>query len=194
MLRVGRNIKRLFYKMKALGLCANIHPKAEIQFGGKVQNILGEKSAISLGAFSIVQGRLLTYGHGGKISIGEDSFIGPRTEIWSMDSILVGDRVLISHDVNIHDGTGHSKNCLERHQHFKQMITTGHPRSWGELPGIESAPIIIEDDVWINFGVTILKGVRIGSGSIIAAGSLVTENVPSNSLFQNQVVSRITDI
>lgn len=44
-------------------------------------------------------------------------------------------------------------------------------------------PIFIEDDVWIGCGVTILKGVRIGTGSIIAAGSLLLKDVPSYTVY-----------
>lgn len=44
-------------------------------------------------------------------------------------------------------------------------------------------PIIIEDDVWIGTRVTILPGVRIGKGSVIGAGSVVTKNVPPYAIF-----------
>ena len=64
--------------------------------------------------------------------------------------IKVGDRVLISHDVNIHDGTAHSLDASERHRHFKHILENGHPLSQGEMPGVLSSPIVIEDDVWIS--------------------------------------------
>lgn len=63
-------------------------------------------------------------------------------------------------------------------------INSGHPENWDELPGIIAEPIIIEDDVWISFGVTILKGVRIGARSVIAAGSIVTKDVPPDTLYK----------
>lgn len=52
---------------------------------------------------------------------------------------------------------------------------------------MRSSPIIIEDDVWISFGVTILKGVKIGKGSVIAAGSTVTHDVPPGVLYYNKI-------
>jgi acetyltransferase-like isoleucine patch superfamily enzyme len=171
-----------------LGSGSALLPEAEIN------NFMQDPARISIGDNSFIRGRLLLYGHGGRISIGDWSYIGTRTEIWSMDSISIGHRVLISHDVNIHDGTGHSSNAEERHAHFKHIITRGHPAQSTQLPGVKSAPVIIEDDVWINFGVTILRGVRIGRGSIIAAGSLVTHDVPPNHLYRNSTQPILTPL
>ena len=54
----------------------------------------------------------------------------------------------------------------------------GH--GFGEPP--YSAPIVIEDDVWIGCNVTILKGVTIGKGSVVAVGAVVNKSCPSHSL------------
>ena len=142
---------------------------------------------IDIGANSFCRGRLLLYGHGGQIKVGDYCYIGIRTEIWSMQSIQIGDRVLIAHDVNIHDGTAHSTDAIQRHEHFKHISKIGHPITWDDMPGVIAEPIIIEDDVWISFGVTILRGVRIGKGSIISAGSVVTSDVPPGMVYQNKV-------
>ncbi len=149
-----------------------------------IENIAGKKERIQIGEHSFVRGRLLTYGQGGHIKIGDWCYIGVRSEIWSMDSITIGNNVLIAHDVNIHDGSAHSQDSLERHTHYKQIIEKGHPTRWEDLPGVTASPIIIEDNVWISFGVTILKGVRIGRGSVIAADSLVTKNIPPFSFYK----------
>jgi acetyltransferase-like isoleucine patch superfamily enzyme len=142
----------------------------------------------------IFGGRLMAYRHGGKISIGEWCYTGVRSEIWSMDSIQIGNKELISHDVNIHDGTAHSIDAKERHEQYRNILTGGHPRSREELPGINSCPIVIENEVWISFGVTILKGVRIGAGSIISAGSFVTHDIPPGVVFRCQVTPIIEPI
>jgi acetyltransferase-like isoleucine patch superfamily enzyme len=55
-------------------------------------------------------------------------------------------------------------------------LGAGRPR-----PEIARRPVIIEDDVWIGPNATILKGVRLGAGSWIEAGSLVTRDVPPRS-------------
>jgi maltose O-acetyltransferase len=166
---------------------ASIADSAVFSEEALIENTHGDPSKISVGEHSYIRGRLLTYGHGGAITIGDWCYIGARTEIWSMDSISIGDRVLISHDVNIHDGTAHSANPTERHEHFKTILLKGHPQSIDDLPGVKSAPIVIEDDAWISFGVTILRGVTIGAGSVIAAGAIVTKDVPPNVLYQCEV-------
>lgn len=166
---------------------STIHDTVQIAAEAAVENKCGRKDGIKVGAHSYVRGRLLTYGHGGNIQIGEWCYVGVRCEIWSMNSISIGDRVLISHDVNIHDGNAHSLDARERHEHFKYIIEKHHPRDVQLVPGLKSAPIVIEDDAWISFGVTILKGVTIGRGSVIAAGSIVTKDVPCGMLYQCKV-------
>lgn len=189
---IGSITKSLFRQYTACRANARIHPDATIDRYGSIQNIRGAKDAIRVGAHTTVRGRLLTYGHGGLIILGDYCFVGPRTEIWSMDAIQIGNRVLISHDVNIHDGTGHSLDAAERHHHYKQILSSGHPRTKSELPGLNSKPIIIEDDVWISFGATVLQGVTIGRGSVIAAGAMVTRDVPPGSLYRCSVTPEIT--
>jgi acetyltransferase-like isoleucine patch superfamily enzyme len=166
---------------------ATLGKESVISAEGSIENIRGNAEYIRLGDHSFVRGRLLTYAHGGHIHIGDWCYVGVRSEIWSMDSITIGNRVLIAHDVNINDGSAHSMNPQERHIHYQHILKTGHPRTWAEMPGVTSAPIIIEDDVWISFGVTILAGVRIGARSIIAAGSLVTKDVPPDTLYRCEV-------
>jgi acetyltransferase-like isoleucine patch superfamily enzyme len=51
--------------------------------------------------------------------------------------------------------------------------------------GYETAPVHIEDNVWIGAGVIVLKGVTIGEGSVIAAGTVVNKDIPRNSIVYN---------
>jgi acetyltransferase-like isoleucine patch superfamily enzyme len=120
-------------------------------------------------------GQLLVFAHGGEIQIGESCFIGEYSRIWSATAIRIGNRVLISHGVNIHDTVSHSSSAASRHQHFNQIFCTGHPLTFDNPPA--QAPIVIEDDAWLGFNSTILKGVTIGRGAIIGAASVVTKDV-----------------
>ena len=93
----------------------------------------------------------------------------------SADSLKIGNRVFVSHNVNIHDTNFHSVNPVLRHQHFVKIMSEGHPVA--NDVDIQSKAIIIEDDVWIGFNSTILKGVRVGTGAIVAACSVVIKDV-----------------
>lgn len=140
----------------------------------KVYNIQKNKEKISIGKNVIIRGELVVYGHGGKIEIGNNCFIGIGTRIWSGINISIGNNVLIAHNVNIHDNNSHPINYLERREHYHHIFTTGHPL---DISTLNDAPVIINNDVWIGFNASIMKGVTVGEGAIIAAGSVVTKNV-----------------
>ena len=93
-----------------------------------------------------------------RFEIGE-SFINSDARIRVHDSIRIGDGCAISHGFVCMDSNAHS------------------------LDGVRAAnPVVIDDHVWIGTGVTVLPGVPIGRGSVIAAGSVVTKDVPAACL------------
>jgi Acetyltransferase (isoleucine patch superfamily) len=173
--------------------CATIAESSQIYPEGDIQNLTEEPKNIVIGENTHIRGKLIALGQG-KIKIGNWSFVGHHSEIWALESVSIGNNVLIAHNVNIQDNTAHSFDFEERRQHYQTILSLGHPKDRGELPGVNSAPIIIEDDVWINHSVTILKGVRIGARSIIAAGSIVTKDVPPDSVYRCQITPVITPI
>lgn len=100
---------------------------------------------------------LSTATQGAVLTIGNNcGFSGTR--IWAAKSITIGNNVRCGANTLITDTDAH----------------TNDPRA-----GMNS-PVIIEDDVWLGMNVIVLKGVHIGKGSIIGAGSIVTKNIPSN--------------
>ena len=146
--------------------------------------------AIRVGAFSHVKGELMTFGHGGKITVGEYCFIGEQSHIWSAKEIVIGNRVLISHGVNIYDNDTHPINSELRHQQFKSIITGRHPLDIN----LKEESVAIEDDVWIGSSVVILKGVTIGEGAIVGAGSVVTKDVPPYTIVAGNPARVIREI
>lgn len=144
-----------------------------------VNNMQRDRNSITIGKYSSIRGELMVFKHAGKIVIGDYCYLGEHSKIWSASEIKIGDRVLIAHNVNIHDNNSHPIDNVLRHEHYKNIISSGHPASDIDLCG---APVIIEDDVWLGFNSTILKGVKIGRGSVIGANTLVTEDIPPFSL------------
>jgi acetyltransferase-like isoleucine patch superfamily enzyme len=139
-----------------------------------VDNMQANKSLIRVGTNSHVLGQLLIFAHGGEIEIGNDCYIGEFAKIWSAKKIHIGNRVLISHNVNVFDSLTHPVKATERHQQFLAIASIGHP---SQIDLGEEA-VYIDDDVWIGAMSIILKGVTIGEGAIVGAGSVVTKDVP----------------
>jgi acetyltransferase-like isoleucine patch superfamily enzyme len=96
---------------------------------------------------------------GAEIIVGDRTYINRRTEIMSKASVTIGKDCAISWDVVISDTDYH------------QIVGTSATK-----------PIVIGDEVWIGCKSTILKGVKIGKGAIVAAGSVVTRDVEAYTL------------
>ncbi|WP_017260215.1 acyltransferase [Pedobacter arcticus] len=145
----------------------------------KVFNYSDILSKIQIGTHTHIRGELVVFPSGGVIKIGNDCFIGERSKIWSQSSVLIGNNVLISHDVNIHDTNSHPLNNIERREDYRQIISSGFSKT---NTNVITKAVKIDDDVWIGFNSIIMKGVHIGKGSIVAAGSVVTSNIPEFTL------------
>jgi acetyltransferase-like isoleucine patch superfamily enzyme len=145
----------------------------------RIENLTTKRDNLIIGPNCLVRGELLVFNFGGSINVGEYSFIGPGTRIWSCKSIRIGKRVLISHNVNIHDNNSHSYNAQDRHDDFVYMLQNGGLVKENDLGAAE---IIIDDDVWIGLNSIILPGVHIGRGAIVGAGSVVTKSIPPYSV------------
>jgi acetyltransferase-like isoleucine patch superfamily enzyme len=140
-----------------------------------VSNFQQNKEKIEIGNNTHVRGELLVFAYGGKIKIGDNCYVGANSHIWSGESVEIGNNVLISHNVNIIDSDSHEKNNIDRAEGFIKLIQQGHPKEKGS---ILTAKISIKDYAWINFNSIILKGITIGEGAIVAAGAVVTKDVP----------------
>lgn len=94
--------------------------------------------------------------HPNRISIGKNSIVGPNTVLLSQGGIRIGANVNISG--------------------FSYIISQEHDT---QSPGLETtlAEVAIEDYAWLATNVTILPGVRIGRGAVVAAGAVVTRSV-----------------
>ena len=138
----------------------------------------GERKQLSVGDFCHIRGEINVLGTG-SFEIGHHSFLGPDSRIWCRHKVKIGSHVLISHLVDIHDSSSHSLDWRARRSESEGLFEHGNPQ-----PGVDVAggDVIIEDDVWIGFKSSILKGVTIGRGAVVAACSVVTKDVPAYTL------------
>lgn len=114
------------------------------------------------------------------IETGDYTGIGDNNVIVARERITLGSHVMLGANV-----------CIYDHDHvFRE------PGIMRDL-GYNTSPVVIEDNVWLGAGVIVLRGVRIGQGSVVAAGTIVNRDIPANSLVYNQrntvVKTRITE-
>jgi acetyltransferase-like isoleucine patch superfamily enzyme len=100
---------------------------------------------------------------GSDIRVGRNVFINQNCTMYDLGGIDIGDDVMIGPNVSI--------------------ITSSHPvEPSRRRAAVIAKPIVIERGVWIAANVTIIGGVRVGENSVVAAGSVVTRDVPPNTL------------
>ena len=174
---------RLFHKFSKIGhdfsLCAQ-------------SNCFADKPGlITIGHSCEIFGTLYSMDEG-KITIGDYTEIRENSFVGSVDEIKIGSYVIISNNIKIYDNNNHPTDPKTR----KEMCKNGfHGEAW-RWTYAEHAPVVIEDNVWIGERSTILKGVTIGEGSIVACNSVVTKSVPPYSLVAGnpaKVVKKIVE-
>lgn len=108
------------------------------------------------------------------ISIGSNCYIGPRsTMLATLKQISIGNYVMFGPEVMLITGN-HRIDIIGE---YMANVTNDM-----KLPENDEN-IVIEDDVWVGARAIILKGVTIGRGSVIAAGAVVTKNVPPYTIY-----------
>lgn len=174
---LGINVHYLLRRLVGKSTCDK-HATARLGPDARIINIRKVSSLIRIGAQSIVDGDLLIFAHGGRVTIGEWCYVGEGSRIWSAVHVSIGNRVMISHNVNIFDSLTHPVDPYLRHRHFRDIATTGHPKNID----LGERPVRIEDDAWIAAGAMVLRGVTIGKAAVVGAGSVVTRDVPPFSI------------
>lgn len=163
-------------RLGLLGTQADIQPGAHFEYPGRIKigrrcriarhallraNTRAE-TAIRVGDGMSIQENALINTNQGKVVIGDDCWLGPHSLIYGNGGVTIGNHVMIA------------SHCV--------INTVSHNAGRLDIPmsqqGIHTAPVIIEDDVWVGIRAVILQGVRVGRGSIIGAGAMVTRDVP----------------
>ncbi len=112
------------------------------------------------------------------VSVGDDSIL-VGVIFMCAEKITIGERVVISYHVTIADSDFHPMNVEARRL---DAIANAPGGDLSKRPTVESRPVKIESDVFIGIGAIILKGVHIGEGARITAGSVVTHDVPAGAI------------
>lgn len=143
-----------------------------------VSNPSGDPERVVIGGECLVGGWLVCE-EAGRIRIGERTQIQTGTVVRAMEDVTIGAYCNIAPDVYIQDNNSHSLDWADRRRDIEDdVMRGGQGRRWN----VEHAPIRIGDDVWIGRRAMVLKGVTIGDGAIIAAGAVVTKDVPAYSI------------
>jgi len=117
---------------------------------------LGEKGTCKIGDFTLLNGAL----------------------IMADERIEIGKHCLVSWNVGIADSDFHPIDAAQRRIDTLALAPFYSDRP--PRPELKTAPVIIEDNVWIGMNAIILKGVTIGENSVVAAGAVVSKSVPAN--------------
>lgn len=148
----------------------------------RCDNPKSEKKYLCIGEDCIISGSFIFESTEGGVRIGNHTYIGGGTFI-SRSQIEIGNNVTIAWGCTIYDHDSHSLDYMERRRDVDdelEDIRAGKNfilhKNWDV---VNSKPIKICDDAWIGMNCIILKGVTIGEGAIIGAGSVVTKDVPA---------------
>lgn len=154
-------IKHLFNNNLNITLIQTINPLTRL--------IAVRKASITIGKLLATRSNVeIRAFDSGKVTIGDNCFFNNNCSIACSEKIVIGNNCSFGYNVVIVD---HDHNIKANNGTFV------------------SKPIVIGDDVWMGANVTILKGVKIGNNSVIAAGTIVTEDVKDNSVI---IQKRIT--
>ncbi len=155
--------------------------KSRPRVNGGVRLRISRKGAIQLGRRVVITSdwryndlgvgsptTLIALGPDATIIIGDDTGISGAS-ISAMSEILIGERVLIGSGVVITDN-----------DHHPLVMDAPATRRYSGKTGVAVDAIRVENDVFIGAHSIVLKGVTIGEGSVIGAGSVVTTSIPGN--------------
>jgi acetyltransferase-like isoleucine patch superfamily enzyme len=133
-----------------------------------------DRSHLQIGERCHVMGEILLLRPEARFRMGNFCSVGADTRIWVQSGVTIGNYVLIAHRVDIIDNNSHSLHWRDRREDAHDVFERGRKLDSSK---VSSAEIVIEDDVWVGARSTILKGVRLGRGSVVAASSVVTHSV-----------------
>jgi acetyltransferase-like isoleucine patch superfamily enzyme len=179
-IRFCKWFNRLYFRYKKIHFGKNMQVYNKVYITGNRGNInIGDDFHFTSGGginpiAKNIRGCIHTNHTDSEITIGNHVGISSAC-IYIMKRLTIGNYVDIGANCTIMDSDVHQLDYLarrgEKSSYVNDVRTT-----------VQSAPVTIEDDVWIGAHCIILKGVTIGARSIIGAGSVVTKNIPADCI------------
>jgi galactoside O-acetyltransferase len=126
---------------------------------------------LAIGKDCFIRDKIAFERPGARLSIGDRTFLGNGL-IAVAQSVEIGSDVMFAWGVTVVDHDSHSMRFSERQEDTQKWLH--NIKDWSN---VKIAGVKIEDKAWIGFNASILKGVTIGEGAIVAAGAVVTKSV-----------------
>lgn len=157
-----------------------------------------ERQYITIGDKGIINASFIFETKSGKISIGNNVHLG-GVQLICRTAITIGDDVTMAWGITIYDHNSHSVYWSQRKNDNNQCYKDYHQFAGNNIvnkdwSNVDSQAITIESKVWIGFNVIILKGVTIGEGAVIGAGSVVTKDVKPYTVVGGNPAQFIKDV
>jgi len=134
---------------------------------------IGNGASFYIGTDSLFMSKVVFERSDTSLFVGNRTFVGGGGLFSVSEKVVIGNDVLISWGCTVCDHDSHSLNYSERKNDVINFILS--KKCWDH---VKTSPIIIGDKVWIGFDCSILKGVTIGEGAVVAARSNVVKDVP----------------
>jgi len=161
--RISGRLRGLAIKLKIMSSGGRVGRRLSVGHGVHVR--VAHDAKIRIGdRVSLGTGVILSVGSKATFEIGNDVYVGHYTLIGAELSIAIGERTLIAEHCSIRD-----------HDHDVSAISM-------QSASLVCSPVCIGEDSWIARGVAVLKGARIGEGSVIGANAVVRGAIPENAI------------
>jgi acetyltransferase-like isoleucine patch superfamily enzyme len=168
------------WRLTRLGSDPDIQPRAHFEYPGRIAIGKGcriarqalirantnDQRGVRLGDHVSVQENVLINANRGHVVLGDRSWLGPGSIVYGNGGVEIGRDVMVA-----------SQCAINTVSHYSDRTDTPMNRQ-----GTYCDPVVLEDDVWVGTAAVILQGVRVGRGSIIGAGAVVTRDIPPYSI------------